>query len=99
MDQDERERIRLYLQKLFGKPVSSKRVASISANPPYHGVPTLHISEGVYCADMEPGQPSLPILAIFESVSYLVVSPGRGDGQGMPFIFPKTTITHVKYAE
>jgi len=99
MEPSHRQELIDYLKKMFGRPIRDKVVRSITANPPFHGLPTIHIAVGQYCSGMEPGAPTEEILAIFESESYLVVTPTRGNGEGLPYIFPRNTIVDVQYEE
>lgn len=99
MDAIRRQELAEYLKKLFGRPIKDKIVRSITANPPFHGLPTVHIEVGQLCTGMEPETPTEEVLAIFESESYLVVTASRGNGEGLPYIFPRSTIVDVKYEE
>ena len=99
MDTTRRQELADYLKKLFGRPIKDRAVRSITANPPFHGLPTVHIEVGQFCSGMEPETPVEQVLAIFESESYLVVTPTRGNGEGLPYIFPRSTIVDVKYED
>ena len=90
-----RDEIAAYLEKLFGKPVSRKPIRGIEVNPPYHGQGRLYVMVGERCADLEPGAEAETVVAIFESMSYLVCTAERGAGQGMPYIFTRDAVLRV----
>ena len=96
IDKINREEIRLYLEQLFGQPVEDDLFISITVNPPYHGQNQRTINVGQVVDSLEPGSPAEEILAIFESRSFLVVTPSRGAGSGMPYIFPRHTIISIQ---
>ena len=84
-----------YLEKLFGKPVSRKPIRRIEVNPPFHGQGRRYVTVGERCSELEPGAPAETVLAIFESMSYLVCTAERGAGKGMPYIFTRDAVLRV----
>jgi hypothetical protein len=90
-----REEMAAYLEKLFGKPVSRRPIRRIEVNPPFHGQGRRFVTVGELSADLEPGAPSETVLAIFESMSYLVCTAERGAGKGMPYIFTRDAVVRV----
>ena len=93
---EERERIRLYLEKTLGHPVQAKIIKAIVVNPHYHGQPKRKIEVGQYCADLEPGRPRELVLAIFETKLFCVCTKERGAGEGLPYFFTRDTIRSVE---
>jgi hypothetical protein len=96
LDEQEYNNIKKYLEKLTGQKIQNTKIKALGVNPPYHGQPKRLIEVGKRYADLEPGAPSEPVLAIFESKSFCVCTPSRGAGQGMPYIFTRDTVYLVK---
>ncbi|MCP4567889.1 MAG: hypothetical protein GY841_09955 [FCB group bacterium] len=99
IDEEERERIRLYLEKTLGHPVRKQKIKSILVNPHYHGQSKRTIEVGRSYADLEPGRPSEQVIAIFETKLFCVVTKERGAGEGLPYFFTRDTIRNVEYAD
>jgi len=96
MDERERQRIAEYLTKLVSRPIRDKRIKAIVVNPLHHGLPKRRIEVGQSYADLEPGAPSQRVIAIFESDSFLVCTPERGAGDGLPYIFTRQEVKSVE---
>ncbi|MFH1687533.1 MAG: hypothetical protein ABIE70_08435 [bacterium] len=96
MDQLERENIRRRLQKLVNQPVNDPGIKAITVNPLYHGSSRMRVTVGSVCANLEPGAPPQEVLAIFESMSFLVVTAVRGATSGLPYIFTRQEVKNVE---
>jgi hypothetical protein len=96
MDDTERQQIADYLAKLLNRPVRDKRIKAITVNPLHHGLPKRRIEVDQHYADLEPGAPSQEVIAIFESDSFLVCTPERGAGEGLPYIFTRQEVKGVE---
>ena len=96
MDKNEHKRIAAYLAKLMNRPVRNKRIKSIDVNPLHHGLPRRRIEVGKHYADLEPDAPAQLVVAIFESDSFLVCTPERGAGEGLPYIFTRAEVKGVE---
>ena len=99
MEADERKQVVAYLAKLMRSPVRDKRIKAIEVNPLYHGSSRRSIEVGQHYADLEPGAPSQLVVAIFESNSFLVCTPERGYGEGVPYIFTRQEVKGVEKEE
>ncbi len=93
---EEREGIRLYLEKLTGVQVRDVVIKSIDVNPAYHSLPPMRITVGEVCANLEPEAPPEMVVAIFEAPSFLVCTHTRGAGEGLPYIFTRPEVQHVE---
>lgn len=96
LDDNERKRIADYLTALMKRPVRAKRIKAIDVNPLHHSLPKRRIEVGRRYADLEPGAPSQLVVAIFESDSFLVCTPERGAGTGLPYIFTRQEMKSVE---
>ncbi len=96
MEADERKQVVDYLAKLMQRPVRDKRINAIEVNPLYHGSSRRRIEVGQHYADLEPDAPSQLVVAIFESDSFLVCTPERGYGEGVPYIFTRQEVKGVE---
>ena len=96
IEADKRKQVTDYLAKLMRRPVRDKRIKAIEVNPLYHGYSRRRIEVGQYYADLEPGAPSQLVVAIFESDSFLVCTPERGCGEGVPYIFTRQEVRDVE---
>lgn len=91
----DREKVRQYLEELVKAPVQNKVIRSLTVNPLYHGSSKMTIVPGSYAANLEPGAEQELVLAIFESKSFLVVTPSRGNMQGLPYFFTRQEIVQA----
>ena len=82
INDEKREEIRKYLERLFGQKVESSIITSITVNPPYYGQNKRTIQIDNVYSDLEPDQPPEKVLAIFESKSFLVCTADRGTRYG-----------------
>ncbi len=92
----DREQVRRYLEKLVKAPVQSKVIRSLTVNPLYHGSSKMTVSVGQYVANLEPGAPPEQVLAIFESKSFMVVTPSRGNMDGLPYFFTRQEVLRAE---
>ena len=86
-----------YLQATSRAPIKAKRIRAITVNPAYRWQPRVRIEVGREYAELEPGAPREEVLAIFESVSFLVVTGSRGAGTGAPYFFSREDVRAVEY--
>lgn len=93
---EEREKIRLYLENLTGVHVRDVAIKSIRVNPARHSLPPMHIRVGEVYANLEPGAPPETVIGIFEAPSYLVCTPTRGAGRGLPYFFTREEVLEVQ---
>ncbi len=98
IDDNHREEARARLEKLMKAKVHAKAIRAIKVNPLYHGSPSRVIEVGGKYADLEPGEPSRHVVAIFESHSFLVCTTERGLDSGIPYIFTRAEVVRVEEA-
>lgn len=96
MENEEHEKLRLYLEELVKQPVHPHRIASLTVNPLYHGSAKMCVRAGQAVGNLEPEAPVQRVLAIFESKSFLVVTPERGYFEGLPYFFTRTEVVAVE---
>jgi len=97
ISEQERQRILEYLNATSKSPVKKRRVRAITVNPASRWLPKIRIEVGRRYADLEPGAPVEEVLAIFESVSFLVCTKTRGAGVGAPFFFSREDVRKIEY--
>ena len=95
--QDEFEKLRLQMEKLYGQKVHDRRIKSLRVNSSYHWQPPLQIVVGQYCSHLTLDGPPEKIMAIFESKSFLVCTPDHGYEQSSPHIFWRGDVKEVVY--
>lgn len=96
---DEYHRILTYLRSTSRTPIKDRRIRAITVNPSIHSLPKMRIEVGRPCSTLEPGAPPETVLAIFESASFLVVTPTRGAGDGSPYYFSREDVRRIEYDE
>ena len=92
---DEREKIRRYLEGILGHKVLPRKIRAIGINPLYHGQLKRIIEVGKFFADLEPGTPAEEVIAIFETKLFCICTPGRGDGRGLPYLVTRESVFRV----
>ena len=83
------------LEKGMNVKIRPKKIEAIHVNSASHWQPPLYIKVGEKCANLE--KDSLPenIIAIFESITFLVCTPDRGIDNNLPYFFAKEDVTQV----
>jgi hypothetical protein len=59
----------------------------------------MRIEVGRTYSELEPGSPLEKVLAIFESVSFLVCTERRGIAEGLPYFFAREDVRRVERIE
>lgn len=95
LSDDEREALRLRWEKSLGVAIQTRRVKAIEIVSGYHWQPRLHVEVGRRCAELWKDTPPEPVLAIFESRSFLVCTPDHGVDRGAPHIFTRDDVRKV----
>ncbi len=90
------DELRVYLEQLLGQKVGAAYISAIYVNPPYHGQNKRWIEVGKAYRDLEPGRDLEPVLAIFESKAFLLVTESRGNLRDVPIIFTRNTVLQVR---
>jgi hypothetical protein len=93
---EERDRIKTYLEGVVLGKIRDRKIRSIRVNMSYKRRPNLVIEVGKQYSDLEPGAPFQQVVAIFESDSFLVCTPERGAGAGLPYYFVREDVREVK---
>jgi hypothetical protein len=92
---DELEELRLNLDRQLKPAIRKRRIKAIKVNSAYRWQPPLFIEVGKECAHLQPeGSPEL-IVAIFESSTFVVVTPDHGYKKGLPYFFAKEDVQQV----
>ena len=91
--------IRAYLEQLIGKKLRPKRIRAILVNPTSQLLPKMYLEVGRSYSGLEPGAPKEKVVAIFETASFLVCTPDRGAGKGLPYFFSRQDILRVEEME
>jgi hypothetical protein len=94
---EEFEATRLQLEKMYHEKVLDRRVRSIRVNSSYRWQPQMTIEVGKFASHLTPDGPPEKIVAIYESRSFLVCTPGHGFEGGRPYIFPRTDVKGAAY--
>lgn len=96
---EEREKIKEYLEGYVQGKVREKKIKSMRVNMSYKGRPYVVIEVGKYYSDLEPGAPREQVIAIFESESFLVCTRERGAMHGPPYYFIRENVREVKVSD
>lgn len=99
MSMTDREEIKQYLEGFKRLRIRDRTIKAIDVNPSHHSQPPLHIEVGKTCAHLEPDAPPQLVVAIFEAAVFLVCTPERGAGIGLPYFFAREDVTRVKLFE
>ena len=96
LSEEEWRRVHEYVQEGSRAPVKEKRIRAITVNPAYRWQPKIRIEVGRYYSNLEPDAPREQVIAIFESASFLVCTPSRGGGRGVPYFFSREDVRQVE---
>jgi hypothetical protein len=95
----DRAAVRNYLQQLTGARLHDREIKSIEVNPTQQALPPLRVEVGTVCSNLEPGAAPELVLAIFESTVFMVCTPTRGAGEGLPYFFAREDVRRVELLE
>ena len=99
LSNEETESLRQRLEKDMGVRIRPRSIRAIRVNSAYHWQPPLYIKVGGSCPYLERDDPPKEILAIFESTTFLVITPDRGLDNNLPYFFAKEDVHQVEYGE
>ena len=89
------EDLKAWLGSQLKPPIKKRRIKAIKVNAAYRWQPPLYIEVGNTCAHLEPDGGPEDIIAIFESTTFLVVTPDHGFKKGFPYFFAKEDVHQV----
>lgn len=92
----DREHIVDYLEKTLKVRLRDTRIRAITVNPGSRYQPKMRIKVGRYCANLESSAPPQLVVGIFETDLFVVCTPERGAGRGLPHFLARPD---VRYAE
>jgi hypothetical protein len=92
----DRDEIQAYLETNFEISIKERRIKAITVNPTQQALPPLDIAVGRKCANLEPAAPPELVLAIFDATTFLVCTPDRGAGRGLPYFFAREDVRRVE---
>ena len=91
--------LRQNLEKTLKSQIKPRTIKAIRVNSAYHWQPPMLIEVGRSVPNLEPDAPAQEILAIFESVSFMVCTATRGVGDTPPYFFAREDVRQVVYAD
>ena len=96
---EELEELRRRLEKSLNIRLRKKRIRALTVYPTHQQIPNMKIEVGKSYRNLEPGEPPDQVLAIFESVSFLVCTRKRGIEEGLPYFFAREDARKVEEME
>ncbi len=95
LNRDEWEELRQKLDAELKPEVKKRRIKAIRVNSAYRWQPPLWIEVGHEVGYLEKDGPPELIVAIYESTTFLVVTPEHGYEEGLPHFFAKEDVHQV----
>ena len=95
LDPPELEQLRRKLEDKLKVTIRPRRIKALRVNSAHHWQPPLYIETGKYCKHLEIDAPPMKVVAIFESMSFLVCTPERGVDSGLPVFFTRSDVRQV----
>ncbi len=92
---EERDALALRLEKDCELKIRPKQIQAIKINSRCHWQPPMKIEVGKMARNLEKDSPSEEVIAIFESVTFLVVTKDRGGDGGLPYFFLREDVRRV----
>jgi len=96
---DELDKMRLRLEKQLNIRIRKKHIRALTVYPTHQQIPNMYIEVGKTYRNLEPAAPPDQVLAIFESVSFLVCTKKRGIDEGLPYFFAREDARKVEEME
>ena len=95
ISKEEWEELKDWLGTQLKPAIKGRRIKAIKVNSAYRWQPPLYIEVGKSCADLEQDGGPEEILAIYESTTFLVVTPEHGNKKGLPYFFAKQDVNRI----
>ncbi len=92
---DEREELARRLEKELELEIRPKKIRAVKINSSCHWQPPMKIEVGKMARELEKDSPSEEVVAIFESVTFLIVTKERGATSGLPYFFLREDVRRV----
>ena len=99
LTKDELDELRLRLEKQLNIRIRKKYIRALTVYPTHQQIPNMYIEVGRSYRNLEAGAPPDKVLAIFESVSFLVCTRTRGIEEGLPYFFAREDARKVEELE
>jgi len=99
LSDDELSALRDQLQKTLKAKIKSRVIKAIYVNSANHFQPPMWVEVGKRARNLEPDAPSEEVIAIFESVSFMVCTPTRGTAESPPYFFSREDVRRIVYAD
>ena len=95
LSQDEFDRLRERLEKSLHAKIKPRRIRAIFVNSAYHWQPPMWVRVDEYCENLEKDAPPEKVIAILESISFLVCTETRGTEESPPYFFAREDVRRV----
>jgi hypothetical protein len=92
---EDRDALARRLEKELDLQIRPKKIRAIKINSSCHWQPPMTIKVGKTARNLEKDSPSEEVVAIFESVTFLVCTRERGGEGGLPYFFLREDIRRV----
>jgi hypothetical protein len=100
LTESEYNNLKAVLQKsLRGQKIKDRKIKKIKVNSAMHWQPSMWVEVGKSCPHLEENGSSQMVLAIFESVSFMVCTPGHGGADTPPYFFARGDIRQSVYED
>lgn len=93
--EEEFDRLRESLEKTLHAEIKPRRIEAIFVNSAYHWQPPMWVRVGEYCEHLEKDAPPERVVAILESISFLVCTETRGTEKSPPYFFAREDVRRV----
>ena len=90
------DRARQDLEKRLNIKIRKWHIRALTVFPANRQIPNMRIEVGQIYKNLEPDAPPEEVLAIFESVSFLVCTQNRGIETGLPYFFAREDVRRVE---
>jgi hypothetical protein len=92
---EEFNRLRESLEKSLHAKIKARRIRAIFVNSALHWQPPMWVRVGEYGEHLEKEAPAEKVIAILESISFLVCTETRGTEESPPYFFAREDVRRV----
>ena len=96
---DDLMELREQLEKTLKARIKPRNIKAIRVNSASHFQPPMWIEVGKRARNLEPDAPSEEVIAIFESVSFMICTPTRGTANTPPYFFSREDVRQIVYTD